>query len=68
VQEPKVTDPAAPGYAAGFSNVPGAQGGRGPGFSPSTDVVLCWSSFTDAATQSGMSRLYGGIHVMKAST
>jgi hypothetical protein len=63
--EPKVADPAAPGYAAGLTDAPAADGGRGRGYSPSTDVVLCWGTFTDAAQQSGVSRLYGGIHVQK---
>jgi membrane-associated phospholipid phosphatase len=31
---------------------------------PSTDVVLRWATYYDAADQAGQSRLYGGIHVM----
>jgi len=30
---------------------------------PSTDVVLEWATYYDAADQAGQSRLYGGIHV-----
>lgn len=30
---------------------------------PSTDVILQWCSYYDAADQAGISRLYGGIHV-----
>jgi hypothetical protein len=30
---------------------------------PSTDVVLQWATYYDAADQAGLSRLYGGIHV-----
>lgn len=30
---------------------------------PSTDVVLQWATYADAADQAGVSRLYGGIHV-----
>ena len=30
---------------------------------PSTDVVLQWATYFDAADQAGQSRLYGGIHV-----
>lgn len=30
---------------------------------PSTDVVLQWATYADAADQAGISRLYGGIHV-----
>jgi hypothetical protein len=33
-----------------------------PGFAPSDDVTLCWETFTEAAEQAGISRLYGGIH------
>jgi hypothetical protein len=29
---------------------------------PKTPVTLSWNSFTEAATQAGLSRLYGGIH------
>ena len=30
---------------------------------PTTDVVLQWATYADAADQAGRSRLYGGIHV-----
>jgi membrane-associated phospholipid phosphatase len=30
---------------------------------PSTDIVLQWGTYYDAADQAGQSRLYGGIHV-----
>ena len=30
---------------------------------PSTDVVLQWATYYDAADQAGISRLYGGIHI-----
>ncbi len=30
---------------------------------PSTDIVLQWATYYDAADQAGISRLYGGIHV-----
>ena len=33
-----------------------------PGIAPTRRVELCWKTFTDAARQAGMSRLYGGIH------
>lgn len=29
---------------------------------PASDVVLSWKTFTEAADEAGMSRLYGGIH------
>jgi hypothetical protein len=31
---------------------------------PSTDVVLQWATYYDAADQAGQSRLFGGIHVV----
>jgi hypothetical protein len=30
---------------------------------PSSDVVLKWATYYDAADQAGLSRLYGGIHI-----
>ena len=33
-----------------------------PGLVPAEDVELCWPTFTYAAEEAGMSRLYGGIH------
>jgi len=33
-----------------------------PGKVPSRNVVLSWSTFSEAADQAGMSRRYGGIH------
>lgn len=33
-----------------------------PGLTPSTDIKLEWSTFTEAANQAGLSRRYGGIH------
>jgi hypothetical protein len=30
---------------------------------PTTDVVLQWATYYDAADQAGISRLYGGIHI-----
>ncbi|MBD0364141.1 MAG: PEP-CTERM sorting domain-containing protein, partial [Coleofasciculus sp. C3-bin4] len=29
---------------------------------PATDVQLCWDTFSEAADEAGISRLYGGIH------
>jgi hypothetical protein len=36
-----------------------------PGSTPAADVVLSWPTFTDAASQAGRSRRYGGIHFKK---
>ncbi len=33
-----------------------------PNNSPSHDITLKWNTFSEAAEQAGMSRLYGGIH------
>ncbi|OKH26836.1 phosphoesterase [Hydrococcus rivularis NIES-593] len=33
-----------------------------PGITPNDTVTLSWATFTEAAEEAGMSRLYGGIH------
>ncbi|WP_370415559.1 vanadium-dependent haloperoxidase [Streptomyces fradiae] len=33
-----------------------------PGLTPHEDVVLTWPTFTEAAQQAGISRVYGGMH------
>ena len=33
-----------------------------PGFTPAEPVTLSWETFSEAASESGISRLYGGIH------
>jgi hypothetical protein len=33
-----------------------------PGVTPAAEVSLSWATFTDAAVEAGISRLYGGIH------
>lgn len=38
-----------------------------PGF-PSGDVTLDWSTFSGAAAEAGISRIYGGIHFVNADT
>jgi hypothetical protein len=38
-----------------------------PGTTPKQDIELEWATFTEAAEQAGMSRLYGGIHFTKAN-
>ncbi len=35
-----------------------------PGITPSTEITLSWDTFSDAASEAGMSRLFGGIHFM----
>eukprot|EP00210_Caulerpa_lentillifera_P002700 g2580.t1 len=50
------------GVLPGVSDVPNTGPGT-PGYSPAEDVVLCWNTFTDTSDQSGLSRLFGGIHI-----
>ena len=38
-----------------------------PGLVPAEDLELCWPTFTYAAEEAGMSRLYGGIHFRKGN-
>jgi len=33
-----------------------------PNFTPQQDVTLAWDTFSEAADEAGLSRLYGGIH------
>lgn len=38
-----------------------------PRTTPANDLTLRWNTFTEAVQQAGMSRLYGGIHFMRAN-
>lgn len=38
-----------------------------PGFSPVRDITLSWNTFSEAAAQAGLSRLYGGIHFARGN-
>lgn len=38
-----------------------------PGLTPARDISLRWSTFSEAAAQAGMSRLYGGIHFARGN-
>ncbi len=38
------------------------QGLRTKGYSPAKDMVMCWSNYTEAALEAGISRIMGGIH------
>ncbi|MGD2069466.1 MAG: vanadium-dependent haloperoxidase [Gemmatimonadota bacterium] len=38
-----------------------------PGLAPASEVTLCWPTFTAAAEEAGMSRLYGGIHFRRGN-
>lgn len=33
-----------------------------PGVTPASEITLSWATFTEAAQEAGISRLYGGIH------
>lgn len=58
--EPKITA-GNPGYIAGVTDVPNS-GPNTIGYVPASDVTLSWNTFTEAANEAGISRLYGGIH------
>lgn len=49
-------------FGGSFTQAAGANRFDG-GVSPQQPVTLAWDTFTDAATEAGISRLYGGIHV-----
>jgi hypothetical protein len=63
VFEPQINDPQNPKFVDGLTNVPN-QGPETKGYVPREDVVLSWSTFTDAAKEAGFSRLVGGIHIV----
>jgi hypothetical protein len=47
------------GYSA---TIPAGSSDIEPGLVPQYPVTLSWATFTDAADEAGLSRLYGGIH------
>lgn len=56
-----------PGFKAGVTDVPNS-GKATVGYSPRSDVILCWDSFSQAFDQSAISRIYGGIHIRSDNT
>ena len=58
--EPKIERGEA-GFIDGLTNVPNS-GPHSVGYSPAKDISLSWKTFSDAADESGISRLFGGIH------
>lgn len=50
------------GFKKGVTDVPNT-GPETTGYSPASDVTLCFETFSEAALQAGESRIYGGIHV-----
>jgi len=63
--EPRITEGQL-GYIAGVTDV-ASNGAGSPGYSPANDVVLSWDTFTAAAQEAGISRLYGGIHIAESN-
>lgn len=54
----------SPGYVAGITDVPSSNAAS-VGYSPGSDVVLCWDNYRAVARQAANSRVYGGIHTKK---
>lgn len=50
------------GYIAGVTDVAN-KGKDTVGYSPRSQVNLCWDTFSEAADQASKSRIYGGIHI-----
>jgi len=59
--EPRITA-GNPGHVGGVTDVANS-GPETIGYSPATDITLSWNTWTEAAEQAGLSRLYGGIHI-----
>jgi len=53
-------------YQAGVTDVPNS-GPTTVGYSPNSDIKRSYATFTEAADEAGLSRLYGGIHVEAAN-
>jgi len=64
--EPKI-EKGQDGYIEGVTDVPNS-GPETVGYVPAEDVVLQWDTFTAAAEEAGISRLYGGIHIEVGNT
>jgi alpha-glucosidase (family GH31 glycosyl hydrolase) len=47
--------------------IPAASSLYTPGL-PSGDITLQWATFSGAAAEAGLSRIYGGIHFVNADT
>eukprot|EP00339_Tiarina_fusa_P001068 CAMPEP_0117013936 /NCGR_PEP_ID=MMETSP0472-20121206/11407_1 /TAXON_ID=693140 ORGANISM="Tiarina fusus, Strain LIS" /NCGR_SAMPLE_ID=MMETSP0472 /ASSEMBLY_ACC=CAM_ASM_000603 /LENGTH=529 /DNA_ID=CAMNT_0004717385 /DNA_START=126 /DNA_END=1715 /DNA_ORIENTATION=- len=62
VIEPRITDPSDPWFIDGVTN----RANNGPdtvGYSPASSVTLTWNTWREAAEESGISRLYCGVHI-----
>ena len=60
--EPAITDPSSPYFIPGVTNVPNS-GPNTVGFSPATDVTICWKTWSETAAQTAHARVLGGVHV-----
>ena len=60
--EPRITDVTNPRYVAGVTDVANS-GYNTMGYSPRAPVTLTWSTWSQAAQEAGISRIYGGIHI-----
>lgn len=58
--EPKIENGTF-GFVDGVTNVPNTGPGT-VGYSPASDVTICWATFTAYSQALAKSRLYGGIH------
>lgn len=58
--EPRI-GPGQPGFIPGVTNVPN-QGPFSVGYVPARDIPLRWKTFSEAAIESGNSRLLAGVH------
>jgi len=58
--EPMIT--SGKGWIPGVTDVPN-QGPNTVGYSPASNILLSWDTFSAAAADAGISRLYGGIHI-----
>lgn len=49
-------------FFGGAVTIPAGSSRIEPGLTPTSEVVLSWATFTDAANEAGLSRRLGGIH------
>lgn len=61
--EPKILKGAA-GYIEGMTDIPN-DGPQSVGYSPASDLEICWETFEEYAKALSDSRLAGGIHIPK---
>jgi len=64
--EPKIDDPSNPKFVNGVTNVPNS-GPETIGYSPAKAITVRWDTFSKAADDIAISRMYIGIHFRDAS-